>query len=149
MPGYRTHTFGGLVVAGGTLSALVAFDWYAPDLFTSAMLVTVAMFAALLPDVDTNSKGQHLFYGMLLVFDAALIGLKHYRWAALLGLVSMLPAVSRHRGWTHSWWAMLLVPATIAAVPFVALDLRLQDVGPYYGAAVLGYASHLVLDGKW
>lgn len=147
MPGYRTHTFGGLIAAAGTLSGLSFLGWYTPDLFTAAMLTTTAMLSALLPDVDTDSKGQHLFYGALLVVDAGLIYLERFRWAAVLGFVAMLPAASRHRGFMHRWWAMVVVPAVVAAAPVVALDLGWEAVGPYYGAAVLGYGSHLVLDG--
>jgi len=137
------------VTAAGTLGGLSALGLFSPDPVSAAALVTVTMLAALLPDVDTDSKGQHLFYGLLLAVDAGLIFFKHYKWSAILGLVAMLPAVGRHRGWTHTWWAMLAVPGVLAAVPAVVLDLSPEAVGPYFAAAVLGYGSHLVLDGIW
>jgi len=70
-----------------------------------------------------------------------------YEAAACLRLIGMLPVLTHHRGWTHTRWAMLLVPLPIIAVPYLYSDRVLAFSLVLYGAAVVGYFSHLLLDG--
>jgi membrane-bound metal-dependent hydrolase YbcI (DUF457 family) len=90
--------------------------------------------------------GQHLFYGLMAFTDIILLINKEYEWAALVGLFAMLPAAARHRGWTHTWWAMLVVPAPMVLVPVIFFHASWMPLMPFYAAAVLGYFSHLALD---
>jgi len=149
MPGYKTHLFGGLLFGGAALFAAVWFGLLVFEPGPTAALLVIAALAALFPDVDTNSKGQHLFYILLAGADIALMVKEQYRWAAILGFFAMLPAIGNHRGWTHTWWAALLVPAPIVALPmaFYAHDWR--ALLPFYLAAVVGYLSHLAFDRTW
>lgn len=102
------------------------------------------------PDVDTDSKGQNLFYVVFAAVDLGLIFQKQYIWAAWLGFFAMLPAIGSHRGWTHTWWAMLLVPVPILAVPAVTMSVEFaKDFVPFYVAFATGYFSHLLLDGEF
>lgn len=112
----------------------------------AAALAATCLLASLFPDVDTSSKGRPVFYSMLAVLDLVLIVNEEYKWAAIVGLVAMLPALGNHRGWTHTWWAMLAVPLVLLAVPFVLFEFSWQRLAPFYAAAVLGYFSHLALD---
>jgi membrane-bound metal-dependent hydrolase YbcI (DUF457 family) len=59
----------------------------------------------------------------------------------------MLPIITHHRGWTHSKWAMFAVPLPILLVPYLYSETMLPISIVYYGAAVVGYFSHLFLDG--
>ncbi len=120
MPGYRTHLVGGAVLAAGALFAAQTLRIHAPGLPTQAALLAVSTAFALAPDVD--------------------------QWAALLGLLAMLPAIDGHRGWTHTWWAMLLVPLPLLLAPVLLYGWAWQAAVPWYAAAVLGYFSHLLLD---
>ena len=99
------------------------------------------------PDVDTNSKGQNLFYSLFFLADVALLGTRQFEEAAYLGLFCILPALGKHRGWTHTTWAMLLIPSPLLVLPSVLTPDRPLAGLPFYGAAVVGYFSHLVLDG--
>ncbi len=59
----------------------------------------------------------------------------------------MTPIVGKHRGWTHTFLAMVLVPLPIVLVPYMN-NRFIWDTGLIiYGAAVAGYFSHLWLDG--
>jgi membrane-bound metal-dependent hydrolase YbcI (DUF457 family) len=160
MANWKGHTLGGLAL-GGAYAAAISFtpierfaekvnllhDWQA----LAAILVISVLFA-LFPDVDTNSKGQNIFFGLALAVDILLIWSGNIQAAAYLGLIAMLPVVGKHRGWTHSKLAMFLVPLPIVVVPYLYNDNVLPISLLFYGAAVAGYFSHLLLDGlivKW
>jgi membrane-bound metal-dependent hydrolase YbcI (DUF457 family) len=156
MAGYRGHIAGAIVFFLGYLGLLVYLYSMNAAYQQFSMLellgYPVAMFAlavmfGLWPDVDTNSKGQDVFYAIFLVADLFLIATRNFEEAAYLGLFALLPVVSRHRGWTHSWWAMLLIPSPLLVLPYVLFPDRPLAGLPFYGAALVGYFSHLVLDG--
>ncbi len=76
-----------------------------------------------------------------------LIATKHFEEASYLGLFAILPVLGKHRGWMHSWWAMLLVPSPLLILPYIFFPERPLSGLPFYGAAVVGYFSHLFMDG--
>lgn len=160
MANWKGHIGGGIVLGAAYVAAVsyvpverfaetagLLHDWQA----LLAVMVLSVLFA-LFPDIDTNSKGQNIFYGIALGFDVMLIASGNIQAAAYLGLIAMLPIVGKHRGWTHSKLAMLLVPLPIVVVPYLYSESALPISLIYYGAAVTGYFSHLLLDGliiKW
>ena len=150
MPDYRGHLAGGLFFGIMGLVGVVLLGWMVFDPLLAAGLLGFCLLGALFPDVDTNSKGQNLYYAVFVLVDLGLIIREQYVWAAWFGLFSMLPAVGSHRGWTHTWWAMFLVPLPIVAIPFFLQTPGLvRQFAPFYAAFVLGYFSHLALDGKF
>ncbi len=150
MPGYKGHLVGGLFFAVMGLVGVVLFGWLTLDLPMIAGLIGFCLLGALFPDVDTNSKGQNIYYLVFAVVDLGLIVKQQYVWASWLGFFAMLPAIGPHRGWTHTWWAMLLVPVPILAVPvFVMGGAVFMDFVPYYVSFAAGYFSHLLLDGEF
>ncbi len=155
MANYRGHLGGAVVVCttyvvgvtllpvqwiektGGLLS-----NWQ----FVAALFI-VAMLFGLWPDVDTNSKAQDIFFAMAFIADVALIIVGRLEAAAYLGLLAMTPIVGKHRGWTHNKVAMILVPLPIVIVPYLYQTDNLVPSILFYGAALAGYFSHLLLDG--
>lgn len=110
-------------------------------------LFVVAILFGLFPDVDTNSMGQNIFFGVAFIAEIILVVTGKFEPAAYLGLLAMTPIVGKHRGWTHSKIAMLLVPAPIVLIPYLH-NHHIWTLGLLvYGAAVAGYFSHLLLDG--
>ncbi len=160
MANWKGHVIGGIVLGAGYIVATsyvpverfaeaagLLQNWQA----TVAVMVLSVLFA-LFPDIDTNSKGQDIFYAIALTFDVLLLWNGNLQAAAYLGLIAMLPIVGKHRGWTHSKTAMLLIPLIIVVVPYLYNEKMLPISIVYYGAAVAGYFSHLLLDGlivKW
>jgi membrane-bound metal-dependent hydrolase YbcI (DUF457 family) len=138
-----------MLVGGGSLAAVLSSGVYRPELPTALTLLSISLLGALFPDTDTDSKGQNFFYTCLAILDLALMIKGHYRWAAIVGFCAMLPAVGHHRGWTHTWWAMILIPLPILILPGIFYKTPLRVMLPYYLAAVLGYFSHLALDRKF
>lgn len=155
MAGYKGHTFGAaiLVIAYIVLVGWIpvaAFEQIGTFLHSSqvlAGLAVIGMLFGLFPDVDTNSRGQDIFYWAIFALDILLIWIGRIEAAAYLGLLAMAPIVGKHRGWTHKKWAMLIVPLPIVLVPYVYNQDNLPLALLFYGAAVTGYFSHLLLDG--
>lgn len=156
MPGYKGHIAGAIVCNGVYVGALVAAP--ASVLASTHNLVSrteltiglfvIAILFGLFPDIDTNSKGQNIFYGLALIADIFLIFNGRLEAAAYLGLAAMAPAIGHHRGWTHSKLAMILIPSPIIIVPYLR-NIHFWNIALIvYGAAVVGYFSHLLFDGK-
>lgn len=155
MAGYKGHLAGATLFAVGYLTVLgYAFSIDAAYRQFSALeqigyplaLAILTLLFGLWPDVDTDSKGQRVFYLVFFVTDLFLIVTEQFRAAAYLGLVALLPVLSEHRGWTHTWWAMLLIPSPLLILPYLHVPERPLVGLPFYGAAVVGYFSHLVVD---
>lgn len=156
MANYKGHVAGGLGVGVAYVMALnflpgellektggILYDWQ-----MLAGLLVLSMLFGLWPDIDTNSKGQDVFFGAAFALDVLLIAYGYLEAAAYFGLVCMFPILGKHRGWTHSKWAMFLVPAPIVLVPYLNKSSLLATYLIFYGAAVAGYFSHLLLDGR-
>ncbi|WP_319779680.1 metal-dependent hydrolase [Maridesulfovibrio sp.] len=146
MPGYKVHVSGSVVAGTVVLLGLVNIGLYVIDPEQVVSLFVICALGALFPDIDTDSKGKRIFYSAMLIMSLSLIYLDKFKWAAYLGVLAMLPGVSAHRGWTHTWWAMLLVPMPMLALPYYVYGQPLSTLMPYYVAFVTGYFSHLLLD---
>lgn len=155
MANYKGHTVGGLVAATVVVVVYYILTWgHFPDSVVLisdwqllAGLYVVSVLFAIFPDIDTNSKAQNLFYAIAFVSDVILIIYSYFAAAAILGLLAMTPIVGKHRGWTHSRWAVLVIPLPIIVVPYLSSQAVGQSGLLIYGAAVAGYFSHLLLDG--
>ena len=155
MANYKGHIVGGLaagVVYAIAMTAvpverLAEYAQLLDDWQALAAVFVIAMLFALFPDVDTNSKAQDIFFWLIFIVDVLLIWNGYFIAAAFLGLIAMLPILTHHRGWTHAKWALVLVPLPILLVPLLYSNTLLPIAVVYYGAAVTGYFSHLLLDG--
>lgn len=156
MPGYKGHTLGAIVCNTAYVGVLhvTPRDWIDTSNYVVSSnellvgLFVIAVLFGLFPDIDTNSKGQDIFYFIAFVADIWLIYDGRIMAAAFLGLLAMTPILSHHRGWTHSKPAMILVPSPIIIVPYLYNNRVLSTAAVIYGAAVVGYFSHLLFDGK-
>ena len=173
---FREHWIGGLVAytsffavsLGTTLTGFFAFrlplDWnptVSVEPLKIAACFAIGVLSGLWPDVDTKSKSQQIFYRLFLISNVVLIYKGYYAISAFFGLFAMLPLIGNHRGWTHSKLTMLLLPAIFIIVPLyfqrdqldrnellAAQNLVLLKEGmPFYTAGLIGYATHLHLDG--
>src|SRR5687768_4000042 len=107
MAGYKGHTVGAaafcvvyvvaIILLPGLVSSATGIlsSWQ-----TIAALFVVAQLFGLWPDIDTNSRGQDLFFLVAFLADIALIWTGRLEAAAYLGLLAMTPIVGKHRGWT-------------------------------------------------
>jgi membrane-bound metal-dependent hydrolase YbcI (DUF457 family) len=152
MAGYRGHittgvVFGGLVAVGLGSTSLAAAMPVEEKVVKGVVIVWLAVLFSLFPDIDIKSKGQLLYYRLFFLLDLLLLVAGRFEEAALLGFLALLPIISRHRGWTHTLWAMILIPLPILAGPMYLSKATFSDGLPYYLGAVAGYLSHLLADG--
>jgi membrane-bound metal-dependent hydrolase YbcI (DUF457 family) len=155
MANWKGHIGGGVACAAVYAGAitLLPFEHLAEaagflhDWQMIVALFVISILFALFPDVDTNSKGQDVFFGIIFPLDILLIASGNVLAAAYLGLIAMLPILGHHRGWTHKKWAMAVVPLPILLVPYLYNDAIVLSSAVFYGAAVVGYFSHLLFDG--
>lgn len=155
MASWKGHIAGGIVCSAAYTAAIS----YAPverfaeaadllqDWQVFASIFVICVLFSIFPDVDTNSKAQDLFFGIVFPIDLILIFTGNLQAAAYLGLIAMLPIVGHHRGWTHESWAGFIVPLPILLAPYIYNHTLLLVSVVYYGAAVTGYLSHLLFDG--
>ena len=151
------------------------YDWnptIALDPLGILACFTIALLFGLFPDVDIKSKSQKIFYSLLFIFNISLIlFFQRYLEAAILGLFAILPILSKHRGWTHSRLTMILLPGLFLVIPLYVeysaygvglkelpelldalvehedLDETFRSGLAFYVAGLIGFASHLYLDG--
>ncbi len=155
MAGYKGHTLGAtifviiyiLAIAWIPLALLDGTDTFLSNTQILFGLMVVGILFGLFPDVDTNSRGQDIFFLTAFGLDIWLIWAGRLEAAAYLGLLAMLPIIGKHRGWTHKKWAVAVVPLPIVLVPYVYNQDNLALGLLFYGAAATGYFSHLFLDG--
>lgn len=156
MAGYKGHIAGGIgagvilatILPLIPLATLASVTLHLQDWQALWGVFVVCILFALFPDVDTNSKAQDIFFTLAFVVDLILIYHGEFTAAAYLGLIAMLPILGHHRGWTHRLWAMLVVPLPILIGPLLYNHENLGTSLLYYSAAVAGYFSHLLLDGR-
>jgi len=155
MAGWKGHIGGGLicmsvyvaVISFMPIGYMANLEGFSQNWQTLIAIFFVGMLFTIFPDIDTNSKAQDIFIGFAFLLDVLLIAIGSVQLAAYLGLITMLPIISHHRGWTHRLWAMLIVPLPILIVPYLYKDSLLSVAAIYYGAALIGYFSHLFFDG--
>ena len=144
MPGYKGHLVGGVAAFGFGLYALQSS--YNPTHLTMAEWFLCALAGALFPDIDVKSKGQNLFYKAMLIVLAVLFMQGYVHIALMIGILSLIPMVVRHRGLFHKLWFVVAMPYAVALC-----------IGVYYPAYsrillldttffVVGAVSHLWLD---
>lgn len=162
MSDFKGHLQAGVLVASIFVSISFAIilatgSWMGYE--ELPFLFVVAILGALWPDTDIGSKSQRYVYMFFIALDLFLIfGLNLVQEAALFGVFTMLPALSKHRGFTHSFRANMVIGLLWLLLPLIGKGFLINTVKvhyyrdfilvgiPYYLAFLAGVASHLVLD---
>ena len=145
MAGGRGHIWGGFFFVIIFIYTISNY-FYNPSLLEIILYIALACMFSVWPDIDIKSYGQKFFYIIFFLADLFFIITEEYKIAAYFGLIIILPILAKHRGWTHTIPAMVLIPSPLLFYPIITQG-NLDISGIYfYAAAVTGYFSHLVLD---
>lgn len=144
MPGYKGHIAGGVLAFCGT--ALVVSKLYPPSPITALQWFLLSVVGALFPDVDIKSKGQGIFYRVILLCLILLYLKKDWHLFSATAFLALIPLLVNHRGIFHKIWFVIAVPFALAYVTIGSF--------PAYKTALLldalffasGAVSHIVLD---
>jgi hypothetical protein len=146
MPGYKGHLTGGLVAYGVTLYALQSTALVYPTPLATCEWLGFALAGSLFPDIDTKSKGQKYFYGVLLAIFIALLCSNRIELLAVLAVVALLPLLVNHRGIFHRAWFVMLVPLVLALICGMRSGLGCHVFLFDAFFFIVGALSHLLLD---
>lgn len=143
MPGYRAHLVGGIALFGITIYLLRSF---CGSVFVGAEWLIFALVGSLFPDLDTKSKGQGIFYKILLIALIILAIQRKFLIMAFLGVAAVIPIVARHRGLFHSLAFIIVFAGSVGlTVLFYAPEYKYVVM---FDAIffIVGAISHLFLD---
>lgn len=144
MPGYKGHLVGGAVAFSCLI--LITKYWQQPSLFLAIQYFFFTLLGSLFPDIDTKSRGQGIFYRILLIVLGVLIFRRNIQVCLILSLVSLTPLLVRHRGLFHKIWFIIITPFSIAFLASYASHLSLGAYSMQALFFVVGALSHIVLD---
>ena len=163
---FRGHAVGGLIAGVGTACLALRWDLLDPkDVWGWPGVLGITFFFSLYPDLDTASVPQRWFYRAVCAILLYLSWRGEYRQATVLAIIAMMPLLDHHRGWTH--WRIspvLVIVAPAFALAYwsgavdgdgagtsavaVATGLAAEH-GIEIAAAVVGWYTHLLLDGRF
>jgi hypothetical protein len=145
MPGYKGHLIGGAVAfavalcvvhsAGVYFNETQGLQWFASTLAGS-----------LFPDIDVKSKGQNIFYKIILCLLLFMLFYDYHRPFITISVAAMVPMIVRHRGIFHRLWFVISFPVVLAL--FLVTFYPLYQSTIMYNSLffMIGAISHLWLD---
>jgi hypothetical protein len=143
MPGYKAHLVGGVTAYGFGLYLLQSLQ---PSPLTMVEWAGFALLGSLFPDIDTKSKGQKIFYKVLLAVFCGLLLTNRIPMLVILGFLALIPLLVNHRGLLHRAWFVIVVPVVVALLCSVYTQVSCRAL--LFDALFfsLGALSHLWLD---
>ena len=143
MPGYKGHLLGGLFFYAVALALLSMYYISVP---TGAQWLCATLAGSLFPDIDTKSKGQYLFYQVIILL-ALICALYNKPWHAVsISVCAFMPLLCKHRGLFHNFWFLLavtLVGTQLLIRAFPEHTFLITSNALFFA---LGIFSHLWLD---
>lgn len=143
MPSYRGHLIGGVL----TYLGMLQFIKYAqPNSHIVLQGLLFCLLGSLFPDVDVKSKGQKIFYIIILVFLCYCLIQHRLDLFIVASLLGLTPLLVRHRGLFHEIWFLLLL-TIVSFICFKSFSeknetLLLANSSFFF----MGCLSHVVLD---
>lgn len=143
MPSYRGHLVGGVLAYLGMLQLI---KYAQPNIHVIVQGLIFCLLGSLFPDIDVKSKGQKLFYTILLIFLCYCLLVYLWDIFIVVTFLGIMPLLVRHRGIFHEIWFLLFL--------ILGLFLFLTSCNTRCGSLLLsncsfffaGCLSHLFLD---
>lgn len=146
MPGYKTHTVGGVFTFVGLFYVVQKIFLTKYAFLTAFSCFFVTILGALFPDVDTKSKGQMIFYQVLLFYLLFLLWSQKFTMFMITTCLMMLPLLVPHRGLFHriTFLSSIFIVGSLCA--YLWLPIRSADIILHLGFFTVGAFSHVFLD---
>lgn len=142
MPNYKGHLVGGFVMYCMALFLLAL----SPSVLTAIEWLLFALLGSLFPDIDIHSKGQKIFYRVLLILFGIVLIKQRFSSLLILCCVALLPQVVRHRGIFHTVWFVIGIPMSLVLYTWYCSPVYFDIVRWDATFFMLGALSHLWLD---
>lgn len=143
MPNYKGHLVGGAVTFA---AIIVLMRWYSCPWLKLAEWLAAMLAGALFPDIDVHSKGQKIFYRLLLLSLLVLLYQQKIMTFVILGTLAAVPLVVQHRGIFHHPWFII----ACSFIPVMVVHWYWPGYAKIVSADALffcaGAFSHLILD---
>ena len=159
---FKGHVLGGSVTGIGVAVGATSLGYVAPDdLTTQAAVAGTTLFFSLFPDLDTASVAQRWFFRGVFCVLLYLGWTERYELATIVGLLSVLPLLDHHRGWTH-WKISPFITVGLLGTSYEYWRARQAFFGEFtwdnvhalleghlvfFIACIVGWYTHLLLDG--
>jgi len=106
MPGFRGHLIGGVITYIAILQCIKSIHPPA-SLVISGFIF--CMIGSLFPDIDIKSKGQKLFYSLILIILCCFLYYERTDLFIGLSLLAIVPLLVKHRGLFHQLWFLIFI----------------------------------------
>lgn len=143
MPNFKGHLFGGLLFYGIVvfLFSLGKIAWSTQTYWLAATLA-----GALFPDIDIRSKGQHLYFKILVLLLVLCLFLQAYIPVVMILFFSLLPLIIPHRGLFHDLGFIAILCIFTDLVLIYLMPHKVHTIATTTVFFVVGVLSHLLLD---
>lgn len=146
MSAFKGHIYTGLATGIGISFANSFYqNFLSIDSNFYLILCIFSMLGSIFPDVDTASTSRKIIYFILLSLIIFFLYNSMLMYSGLIGLFAILPALGKHRGWTHSIFGLVFVTFCVGfCISNIGFPQSYIIASSIYFA--FGYLSHLVLD---
>lgn len=146
MANYKGHLVGGLV---GFTAIIFLFSLYTGTDHIIFLWLACCLGGALFPDIDIKSKGQQLFYKIMVGVVLLCVLFNYIQVALILSVCSFTPLLVRHRGLFHKLWFLLLISVSGCYTLILFFPRYSELILSCTAFFALGIITHLWLDLGW
>ena len=107
MSGFQKHNYYAIAGSGLIFFTLIALG---VKLEIALILSLSGYLGANFPDLDTVSIPSMWAARFVVVSCAYFLYNYYYIYAAIVGIIFAAPKISKHRGWTHKYSTLVLIP---------------------------------------
>lgn len=110
MSGFKKHNY--YAIAGSIAISIVIFAM-GSKIETALALALALYLGANFPDLDTNSIPSMWAARVSILASIYFVLIEKPIYAVFVCMVFIAPKVSRHRGWTHKYGTLVLIPVIV------------------------------------
>ena len=144
MPSYKGHLAGGIFAYLIALYCIITVQ--APSFATGLEWLLFTLAGSLFPDVDIKSKGQKLFYWVMLLLMLVLLINNQTQTMIIVAVLGIIPLLVAHRGIFHRLWFVIAVPLIVSWILCQYLPNCENTIIYDCLFFIVGAISHLWLD---